>query len=175
MERNSLIDQILFEYKETLGRDFCKYRNHVYRVYSLCLILDGTPQNEEKYAIASAFHDLGIWTSNTFDYLDPSIALANDWLVRQAKSELLPEISTMINMHHKISKYTGQFTKSCENFRKADWIDVSHGILKFEASSRQLQTLTKKFPTIGFHRFLIKITVKNLFKNPFNPLPMFKK
>ena len=28
----------------------------------------------EKIAVAAAFHDLGIWTNKTFDYIPPSIA-----------------------------------------------------------------------------------------------------
>jgi hypothetical protein len=34
--------------------------------------LDMKNGNEEKYAIAAVFHDIGIWTTHTIDYLDPS-------------------------------------------------------------------------------------------------------
>jgi hypothetical protein len=30
----------------------------------------------EKIAVAAVFHDLGIWTNKTFDYIAPSVALA---------------------------------------------------------------------------------------------------
>ena len=31
------------------------------------------------------------------------------------------------------------------------------------------------FPFLGFHKFLVVQTIKNLFRSPLNPLPMFKK
>lgn len=137
--------------------------------------MDSSLQNREKYAITSAFHDLGIWTNNTFDYLNPSIGLAKEWLIQQNKSDWVLEISTMISMHHKISTYTGQFALPTETFRKADWIDVSYGLIKFGVHYKKIQNLTKQYPTKGFHRFLIKKSWHNLLLNPFNPLPMFKK
>jgi hypothetical protein len=34
----------------------------------------------EKIAIAGVFHDLGIWTNKTFDYIAPSVVLAREYL-----------------------------------------------------------------------------------------------
>ena len=31
-------------------------------------------------AIAAAFHDIGIWTAGTFDYLEPSVRVAAAYL-----------------------------------------------------------------------------------------------
>lgn len=36
--------------------------------------------NAEKYAIAAVFHDIGIWTNHTLDYLDPSAGQAKAYL-----------------------------------------------------------------------------------------------
>ena len=36
------------------------------------------PDTQRKIAIAAAFHDLGIWSAGTMDYLPPSAALARD-------------------------------------------------------------------------------------------------
>jgi hypothetical protein len=36
--------------------------------------------------IAACFHDLGIWTDHTFDYLSPSAGLARDYLQRYGLS-----------------------------------------------------------------------------------------
>ena len=68
-----VIDDLFSYYENIFGRDYAMYKNHVYRVYYNCILLDGDAANTEKYAYASFFHDLGIWTGNTIDYLLPSI------------------------------------------------------------------------------------------------------
>lgn len=175
MKNNKTIDFILTEHKEYLGRDFNKYRNHVYRVFALCLELDKSPDNEEKYAIASAFHDLGIWTNRTFDYLRPSITIAREYLSKVDKSNWDAEISIMIDMHHKKSKYTSSYQKTVETFRRADWIDVTRGRMSFGVEKSKYQRITEAFPYVGFHSFLLIQTVKHFFVSPANPLPMLKK
>lgn len=175
MEANILIDQILDTYRTELGGDFVKYRNHACRVYVLCTLLHDNKQDHEKFAIAAAFHDLGIWVNHTFDYLEPSISLANGWLIQHEKADLSTEISLMIDTHHKMSRYAEQFESTVEVFRKADWIDLSLGALKFGLSRRQFTALARQFPTKGFHRFLIKQTFQNFVKHPLRPLPMFKR
>jgi hypothetical protein len=70
---------VLETHAAALGGDFKAYRNHAYRVVNLCVALSSGHQ-VEKIAIAAAFHDLGIWTDGTFDYLQPSVKLASDYL-----------------------------------------------------------------------------------------------
>lgn len=72
---NSTIEAILLKHKEFLAGNYDMYRNHVYRVFMFCQLQDGSNNNSEKYAIASAYHDIGIWTDHTFDYLNPSIKM----------------------------------------------------------------------------------------------------
>jgi hypothetical protein len=175
METSYLIEKILQDNKEYLQTDFEKYRNHVYRVYLLCTTLDTNSGNKDRYAIASVFHDLGIWTNKTFDYLEPSISLANDYLSKQNKSEWNAEICLMIDMHHKITHYSGKFENSVEIFRKADWIDVSKGFIKFGVDKVKIRQINQQFPSKGFHWFLVKKAFINFLLHPFNPLPMFKK
>ncbi len=173
--KSKTIDQILDQHKSPLDKDFTKYRNHVYRVFMLCQLLDNKKENIEKYAIASAFHDLGIWSDNTFDYLKPSILQAKKYLIDNNQEEWVDEISLMIDMHHKRSKYTGQFTTTVESFRRADWIDVTKGQLTFKVSKAEIKKTVEEYPVAGFHGFLVKQTLKNFLKSPLNPLPMFKK
>lgn len=175
MENNIIIDGLLDEYKDHLKNDLVKYRNHVYRVYHLCLLIDSDSQNNEKYAIAAVFHDLGIWTHNTFDYLNPSVQLVKQWLEKEKKPGWFSEISLMIDNHHKLSRYTGEYVQTVETFRKADWIDVSLRLLRFGLSRKAIKQVTAVFPTKGFHRFLLRKTAKNFFLHPLRPLPMFKK
>lgn len=172
---NSIIENILREYEYTIGKDFEKYRNHVYRVFNTCLILDDSKQNDAKYAVASAFHDLGIWTNRTLDYLKPSIALAHKYLEQINNQSWNDEIKLIIDMHHKRSKYVGPYQQTVEIFRKADWIDVTQGRKSFGIDKNDYKNLVKIYPYLGLHRFLLFQTFKNFIKSPFNPLPMFKK
>lgn len=172
---NNIIEDILNKNIIYLGKHLDKYKNHVYRVFNLCLKLDGSHENIEKYAIASVFHDLGIWTDSTFDYLEPSINQAKKYLIDNNKELLVKEISLMIDMHHKRSKYKGDFEKTVENFRKADWIDVTKGRMNFDVNKNDIEKITKEYPLLGFHKYLLVQTLKQFFKSPLNPLPMFKK
>ncbi|MEI9947265.1 MAG: HD domain-containing protein [Chitinophagaceae bacterium] len=157
---NKIIEDILPRFKPAMGPDYDKYRNHVYRVFLNCLLIDSGENNEEKYAIAAVFHDIGIWTNHTFDYLDPSIEQAKIYLTQTNKTGWLDEISLMIYWHHKISKYKGTHGEIVENFRKADWIDVSLGWLTFKLDKQKIKETRRRFPNAGFHMFLIKQTIK---------------
>jgi len=175
MHPNGTIENILDRFRAQIGADYERYKNHVYRVFNNCLMMDTDPGNEEKYAIAAAFHDLGIWSDQTFDYLGPSENQAKLYLTENGKQEWSAEITTMIHFHHKASKYRGTHEKTVETFRKADWIDVSLGLLTFGNSGQAISNTKATFPNLGFHLFLLKETSKNFFKHPTNPLPMFKK
>ncbi|HEY3406352.1 MAG TPA: hypothetical protein VGK59_23350 [Ohtaekwangia sp.] len=164
----------LQDLKPFIGHDYHRYRNHVYRVFLNCLLLDTEESNIEKYAITAVYHDIGIWTDHTFDYLDPSIAQARKYLNEIERPEWVEEISLMIYWHHKVSRYKGKHEKVIETFRRADWIDVSLGLMTFRADLKSIQKNKREFPNLGFHGFLIKATMKNLLKHPLNPLPMFK-
>jgi hypothetical protein len=169
------IEAILSKFQPVIGKDIQLYKNHVYRVYLNCLIIDPDSENRIKYAIASAFHDIGIWTDHTFDYLAPSIKQAELYLVEINKQEWIEEISSMIYWHHKISRYKGEYNTTVENFRKADWIDVSSGIITYGFDKAKIKETRRAIPTLGFHRFLLKQTLRHFIKKPLRPLPMFKK
>lgn len=173
--QNHLIENLLQKFQPQMGKDYNKYKNHVYRVYRNCLLLDGEKTNEEKYAIAAVLHDIGIWTDHTLDYLNPSAEQAKAYLIEIGKQDWIEEITLMIYWHHKVSAYTGKHQEIVENFRKADWIDVSLGLMTFGAAKNKIKENKKQFPNLGFHFFLLKGTLKNFFKHPLNPLPMFKK
>lgn len=168
------IDSMLQRFKPILGEDFERYHNHVYRVFSNCLLMDPELQCREKYAIAAVFHDIGIWTDHTFDYLDPSIAQLKIYLDETGKQDWFGEISKMIYWHHKLSQYKEEYQKTVEVFRKADWIDVSLGLLTFGHDRQKIKSIRKELPNSGFHWFLVKQSVRNLIKHPLDPLPVFK-
>ena len=99
------VSAVLESHASALGRDFIAYRNHVYRVVNLCLTIvgGGDRVDLEQIAVAAVFHDLGIWTSHTFDYIAPSVALAREHLSACAQADWIPEIEAMIVDHHKIT------------------------------------------------------------------------
>ena len=102
------LDAILDVHAAALGGDLEGYRNHVYRVANLCVAqLTGSAEEIEKIAVAAAFHDLGIWTNCTFDYLSPSANLARAYLTNSGRAEWIPEITETIFGHHKVSRYRG--------------------------------------------------------------------
>jgi hypothetical protein len=172
---NSLIENLFQRFNLSLGADLAKYKNHVYRVFLNCLLLDTDKNNEEKYAIAAVLHDIGIWTNHTIDYLDPSIEQARIYLTETGREEWIEEIKLLIYWHHKTNPYKGEHIKTVETFRKADWIDVSLGLRTFGIDKQKIKQNRKNFPNRGFHFFLVRKIAKNFFSHPLNPLPMFKK
>ena len=167
------IESILLTYQTQLGSHYQKYRNHVYRVYNLTLLLAQPNDIELKaLAIAAAFHDLGIWTAGTFDYLQPSVELSKSYLAQNGLQAQEALVAGIINNHHKLSGY--KTDALVEAFRKADLVDLSFGMVRFGITSAQLKELNGHFPTLGFHRFILKQALKNTIKHPFNPLPMMK-
>lgn len=171
---NSIIEDILLKYKDILGMDYEKYKNHVYRVFMFCQLIDENKNNIDKYAIASAYHDIGIWTDHTFDYLNPSIRNVEAYLHSIQRTEWIQEISLMIEMHHKILDFKSKAPLTIEIFRRADWIDVSFGLIKFNLKKSDIYLVRKSLPNSGFHKFLLALLFKNLLNHPLNPFPIFK-
>jgi len=170
-----IIEDLFTRFGTEIGVDYNRYKNHVYRVFLNCLLLDTDKNNEDKYATAAVFHDIGIWTDHTIDYLNPSIEQARIYLAKINKEDWIGEISLMIYWHHKLSRYQGKHQETVETFRKADWIDVSLGIISFDANIQEVRENRRKLPNLGFHFFLIRETTKNFLSHPLNPLPMFTK
>lgn len=169
-----LIEALLSSFQPAIGTDYNKYRNHVYRVFLNCILLDKNKINEDKYAIAAVFHDIGIWTNHTIDYLNPSVEQLQQYLHNTNQQEWIDEISAMILWHHKTSRYRAEHSYTVETFRKADWIDVSLGLLTFGADRKTIRTNRRILPNLGFHLFLVKQISKNFLRHPLNPLPMFR-
>lgn len=170
------LDELLQGYATVLGRDFTAYRNHTYRVVNLCVAQSSSSaQQLEKIAIAAAFHDLGIWTDGTFDYLRPSIELARSFVAQSGRPDCLPEVSAMILEHHKISAYREHPEWLVEPFRRSDWIDVTKGLVTFGLSRSLVRNVLATWPSAGFHRLLVRLELNQLRSHPLNPLPMVRR
>jgi hypothetical protein len=183
------VEEVLDKHASELGHDLIAYRNHVYRVVNLCLAIVGDSRVErEKIAVAAVFHDLGIWTNQTFDYIAPSVAIAREHLAARGMADWIPEIEAMIVDHHKItasrpnppsttargalSGVEGQ--SLVESFRRADWIDVTRGLRRFGLPRTFVAAVSATWPSAGFHRRLVELTIDRWWKHPLNPLPMVK-
>jgi hypothetical protein len=174
--KSILLDELFAGYRELLGEDYDAYRNHCLRVFNFCTALStGKSQIEEdKIAVAVFFHDLGIWTEKTFDYLHASQLLSRSYLEKSGRSEWCDEIEAMIGEHHKLSRYRKNPSWLVEPFRKADWIDMSGGMLRFRLPDDFVTDVLEAFPNSGFHKKLLQLTVERLKSHPFSPLPMLK-
>lgn len=173
--RLPILDSILNDWHPSLGDDFLAYKNHCYRVANFCLALSSQEsQALEKISVAVAFHDLGIWANGTYDYLGPSKQLAAKYLTNAGRDSWSEEIQAMIDQHHKITRSRHNAGWLVENFRKADWIDVTRGRLRFGLPEALVLEVLSSFPNAGFHRRLFALTKQRFKTHPWSPLPMMK-
>lgn len=173
----AILDQVLEEHAAALGEDFAGYRNHACRIANFCIALAPAAVDQdqlEKIGIAAAFHDLGIWTHGTFDYLAPSIAQALAFLERRGREEWRAEIEAMIADHHKLTPTRRDPSWLAEAFRRADWADVTMGLRGFGLSRELQREARERWPSAGFHRRLVQLSWGRLLTHPWNPLPMFR-
>ena len=169
-----LVEEILGEYKAQMSKAYMGYRNHVYRMLHFCFALHRVEGDErKKFIIAACFHDLGLFTHDTLDYLPPSRELAAEYLKDKKKEDWVEEVGLMIDMHHKITEYDGRY-RLVEIFRKADLAGFSLGLFKGEIPGEFVYEVKEAFANAGFHKFLLQFGTQWFFKHPFNPLPIFK-
>lgn len=170
-----VIEDILSRFRLVIGPDYSLYRNHVYRIFLNCTLLDGDPDAAPRYAVAAVFHDIGIWTAHTFDYILPSVQQASHYLEEIGQQAWIEEVTCMIYWHHKITPYRGRYRQRVEVFRKADWIDVSASVLSFGVSRCAIRNKRKLYPRLGFHLFLLRSAWRHFLRHPLRPLPMFRR
>ena len=173
---SATLDEVLNAHAATVGRDFTGYKNHAYRVMNLCLALSPAADEEtrQRVAIATAFHDLGIWTAGTFDYIEPSVKLASAHLAGSGRAPWAPEIETTIREHHKLSRYRPHPEWLAEPFRKADLVDLSRGVVRFGLPRGLIRDLYAQWPSAGFHARLVRLSLTRLRTHPLSPLPMVR-
>lgn len=172
---SALLDELVVSYGDVLGEDYEAYGNHCRRVFNFCLALAGGDREaEDKIAVTAVFHDLGIWTDGTFDYLAPSQRLARKFLAETGRNAWLDEIAAMIGEHHKLTPYVPNPSWLVEPFRKADLIDLSGGLVRFRLPDDFVVEVLETYPGAGFHKRLLSFALKRFRSHPFNPLPMLK-
>jgi HD domain len=174
-EHLPLLESILGERAQVIGSQFEPYKNHVYRVLNFCFAFhEGQGDDQEKLIIAACFHDLGMWPGDIVDYLAPSIALAQDYLLRRGKREWSAEISEMIDLHHRFRRVRNSQFPLVEVFRKGDWVDATQGLRRFGLPRADVKAVQSVFANLGFHKNLMRLAWAEFKRHPLNPLPMMK-
>jgi hypothetical protein len=170
-----LIEEILSPRAAVIGDQHEAYKNHVYRVLHFCFAFHQCEGDDEaKLVTAACFHDLGMWPGDVIDYLEPSIRLAQEYLKERGLASWIPEITQMIDLHHRFRKAPASAHPLVEVFRKGDWVDATKGLRRFGLTCGQVKEVQAAFPNLGFHNNLIRITCKEFWNRPLNPLPMMK-
>ncbi len=170
-----LLDEILDEWRPTISADFDGYRNHCTRMLQFCFALGPCdPDQRQKSMIAAAFHDIGIWIDDTVDYIPPSIPPAQAYLATAGLNDWTEEVTLMISEHHKIRPYRDERFPLVEQFRKADLVDFSLGLVRFGLPGDFVAEVKRTFPNAGFHRGLAKRAAAWFLQHPLNPAPMMK-
>lgn len=176
------IDRRLAPWIAHLGADLTAYRNHALRVLAYCDALHAispvadiqpVPSSTEAYLTAAAFHDLGIWSAGTFDYLAPSADLARAWLTEHGEDGLVSLVTEMIAEHHRLRR-AGPPGTPVEIFRRADAVDVSLAVVRFGITRASCRAIHRQFPDAGFHARLVVLTLAHTRRHPGSPLPMVK-
>jgi hypothetical protein len=174
-ERIPLLEELLEPWQAEIGDDYVGYKNHVYRMIHFCFALHKCSDEErQKIIIAGCFHDIGIWSGDTFDYLPPSVVVAKEYLAQHGLAAWIPEIELMIEMHHKLKKYDDGRYPLVEIFRQGDLVDFSLGIVRCGLPATTIKRVKSRFPNAGFHKRLVQLELGWLPGHLLNPLPVFK-
>ena len=167
------VDEIIDAQEAFLDVSLAGYRNHVHRMINFCLAFgDLSADEEEKIVLAGCFHDIGIWSAKTFDYLPPSIDAAVDHMKKTARSEWCGHISQMIGEHHKLRRFRAD--PLTETFRKGDLVDFSLGIIKFGLDASFVKDIRSAFPNLGFHSGLVRLAARWICRHPLDPIPVLR-
>lgn len=163
--------KILAKYKEALGDDYHAYINHTKRVYEYACILRLTKSNDT-LQMAAIFHDLDIWHHGTMDYLQGSTSLALSYSVEQGLEIDLTSLERCITLHHKLTSIKGD--PIAEAFRKADLIDLSSGMIRFNIPRSLIVDMERRYPRLGFTKTVLKKSFVWAWRHPLKPFPMLK-
>jgi len=170
-----LLEELLAPWRERIGRDYAGYRNHVYRMLHFCFVLHPpTDEERRKLIIAAAFHDIGIWSDGTVDYLPPSVRVAKDYLSDYGLDAWAGEVGQIVDQHHQLTAYRGAAHPLVEVFRRGDLVDFSLGLVRFGIPGATIAEVKAAFPNAGFHKRLMQLTWQQFRQHPLDPLPMMK-
>lgn len=175
IERYPLIDEALDSWIEALGVDRARYFGHAYRVFNFARRIAGSARDDDALAVAAAFHDLGIWSDRTFDYLPPSVRRARRFVLAKELEVPADLVADVIDSHHVILPVRrGAGVRVVEAFRLADRVDVSAGLLRGGLDRGFVREVVEAFPYVGFHGMLVRTALAWFVAHPRRPLPMLR-
>jgi hypothetical protein len=178
LDHHELVEETLATFRDAIGRDLAAYRGHVYRVFNVCRALHrrngGSAGDDDKIALAAVFHDIGIWTDGTVDYLPPSAERLRARLQRDGRDAWADELARMVELHHKLTPCRGDDARLVEAFRRSDLVDLSFGLVRFGLPREEVRAIQAAFPNAGFHGRVVRLVGGWALTHPLRPLPMFR-
>ncbi len=169
---NDLIEDVVRTYSNALGQHLPLYKGHCYRLLNYIIYMQRHQDNLDFLGVAIAFHDLGIWTHGTMDYLNPSFELAKTYVQNANVDISIADLKVAIKNHHKISSL--QKVAPAEYLRKADLNDLSMGLLNEGVPRPFIKDMKACWPYLGFQKLIFGKVLLYALQNPFNPFPMLK-
>lgn len=177
--RNPLIDEILDANRAVArGQDkaYEGYRSHCHRVLNFARAVATTPltaQDEDKLAVAAAFHDLFVFDG--LDYLEPSMQAASAYLRETGREDWDREVALTIAFHHRVRPYRGEAEHLVEPFRKADWNDFTMGLVRQGVPRDVRKACDREFPVREFiPKTVTRFALGWLPRHLGDPLPPFR-
>ena len=104
LERHPFVEEMEARWGGALRAAREAYSGHAYRVLNYARALIGTEQHDDELALAAAFHDLGIWSDRTFDYLGPSQQRAEAFRREGAPGIDAELLALLISDHHLLRR-----------------------------------------------------------------------
>jgi len=172
IHQNESFEIIFDKFKDLLGNNAMGYRGHCYRVLNYMHYLKLSEQDMEIVAVAIPFHDIGVWSHNTMDYLEVSFLEARKYIRMNKLTVDEEQIETLILDHHTIRSLKDR--DLAEKMRKADLVDLSFGLIHFNIPSTFIRSVHKSFPYQGFQKNIYGKVIRYAFQNPKKPFPMLK-
>ena len=175
--RHPLIDEILDARREYARGDtagFEGYRNHAHCVYNFARSVSSlSADDEDKTAIAAAFHDLYVFDG--LDYIGPSIEAAGRFLRDTDRAAWEREVALVIAFHHRVRPYRGEHARLVEPFRRADWNDFTMGVVRSGIPREVRRAAKAEFPVDAFiPKAVVRLTLGWLPRHPLRPAPVFR-
>lgn len=175
VDRHPIIEDALEAWGPALGTERVSYGGHAYRVFNFTRFFLASDRHDDTIAVASAFHDIGIWTDKTFDYLPPSIRRAQDYLQEHVPGVDAKVVADVIDNHHRVFRVTaGPDAALVEAFREADLADVTRGLMRGKLDPGFIREAEAAFPYAGFQQMLVRTAFSWFLRHPLRPLPMMR-
>ena len=175
--RHPLIDEILDARRDhARGQTaaFEGYRNHAHRVHNFAVAISSLAgEDDDKIAIAAAFHDLCAFDG--LDYLEPSIEEAARYLRETGREAWDREVALTIAFHHRVRPYRGDHARLVEPFRRADWNDFTMGLVRYGIPRELRKAADAEFPVGDFvPKAVTRLALGWVPRHPLRPAPSFR-